>query len=71
MEITDNDRLRMLAATVAEMREAQREYFRTRRNLGHCMTLERKVDGLVSDILDPPKPKRDDQQMSLDFGGGF
>ena len=68
--ITDNT-LRELATAVAEMREAQREYFRFRRNLGQCLALERKVDRLVADILDPPKPRTDDKQMALDFGGGF
>jgi len=67
----DHERLVELAALVDQMRMAQREYFKAKRNLSECLTLERRVDAMVRDILNPRPERRDlPGQMSLDFGGG-
>ncbi len=49
-----------LASLVADMRNAQREYFRTRSgdSLEHSKKLERQVDDAVRSVLVPDRQKR-------------
>jgi hypothetical protein len=51
------DPVKELAAMVQNMRDAQKEYFKTRspESLNHCKTLERELDAKCKAILAPAK----------------
>ena len=51
-----SDKERQLAELVNEMRQAQREFFRTRSSaaMDRAKSLERRVDTLVREILEQP-----------------
>lgn len=56
--------LEELARLVADMREAQKRYFRTKdvKFLNQSKDLERRVDKATADILNPPSPGLFDQK---------
>lgn len=61
-----------LAQLVEQMREAQKEYFRTHSNnaLQKAKGLEKEVDKVVSSLLYPDKDRKVDIPGQLDMFGG-